>query len=363
MENIEKTKPSKPAFSAIIVIAIIITCLFTGGLIGYAMNYYVSSGNSERIADLQSQLSSVQSDLATLQSQLSRFEDSTSSEYKNITATAATLEDDLSTIQEQINEIEAEFNTGNQDSATLQAGITSLQTQVSSIQAQINALQATNPQGQTIYLLGENFSLTRLFDEVKGSVVIIQGLIRNTDFFGRVYYTQVQGSGFVYRYSGTNLILTNNHVVNGAINITVTFTNGNSYLATIRGSNQQTDFAVLTSIAPQSNYQPLEITTSSTVRVGEPVIVVGAPYGLEGSMTNGIVSALNRTLETDAGSTLTNVIQTTAPLNPGNSGGPLMNYNGQVVGITTAIVAESQGIGFAIPSDTILSEIQRIMSN
>jgi len=363
MESNEKTKPSKPAFSTIIVVAIVIACLFTGGLIGYIMNSYVNSISSERIEDVQNQLSSVQNELSTLQAQLGRLQDTTGSDYQNITLTATSLQEELSTIQAHVNELEAESNSGNQDTANFQASITNLQSQLSAIQSQIDALQATNTASQTTYLLGTNFSLTQLFDEVKGSVVIIQGLIRNTDFLGRVFYTQVQGSGFVYRYSGTSLILTNNHVVNGVINITVTFTNGNSYPATIRGSNQQTDFAVLTSTAPQSNYQPLEITTSSTLQVGEPVIVVGAPYGLEGSMTNGIVSALNRTLDTDAGSTLTNVIQTTAPLNPGNSGGPLMNYNGQVVGITTAIVAESQGIGFAIPSDTILSEIQRIMSS
>ena len=90
------------------------------------------------------------------------------------------------------------------------------------------------------------------------------------------------------------------------------------------------------------------------------MIVVGTPYGLEGSMSEGIVSALNRTLVADD-SSIGNVIQTTAPLNPGNSGGPLLNYKGQVVGICTAIAQESQGIGFAIPSDTILENIQEIL--
>jgi serine protease Do len=90
------------------------------------------------------------------------------------------------------------------------------------------------------------------------------------------------------------------------------------------------------------------------------VIVVGTPYGLEGSMSEGIISALNRTLTTDDYS-IGKLIQTTAPLNPGNSGGPLLSYKGQVVGIVTAIVQESQGIGFAIPSDTILENIQEII--
>src|SRR3990170_9039734 len=357
MEN--SGKPSKPTFSVIIIVALVVASLFTGGLLGYLINYYPNSG---KIADLQNQLSTTQSELLTLQGQLSGLQYSTGSDYQNITETVNNLQNQLSTIQEQINGLKAESDTGSQNSANLQAAIASLQSQLTTIQNQIANLQTSNLAPDITYVLGENVSLSQLFDEVKGSVVIIQSLLRNTDSFGRVYYTQVQGSGFVYSYSGSNIILTNNHVVNGAINITVTFTTGNSYSATLRGSSQQTDFAVLTSTAPQSSYHPLEITTSTTLRVGNPVIVVGAPYGLSGSMTNGIVSALNRTLTTDVGTTLTNMIQTTAPLNPGNSGGPLMNYNGQVVGITTAIVEESQGIGFAIPSDTILTEIQRIMS-
>src|SRR3990170_2028427 len=356
MEN--SGKPSKPTFSVIIIVALVVASLFTGGLLGYLINYYPNSG---KIADLQNQLSTAQSELLTLQGQLSGLQHSTGSDYQNITETVSNLQDQLSTIQEQINGIQAESNTGSQNSANLQAAIASLQSQLTTIQNQVASLQASNLTNIT-YVLGENVSLSQLFDEVKGSVVVIQSTIRNTDIFGRVYYTQVQGSGFVCSYNGTNLILTNNHVVNGAFNITITFTTGNSYSATLRGSSKQTDFAVLTSTAPQNRYQPLEITSSSTMKVGDPVIVVGAPYGLSGSMTNGIVSALNRTLTTDEGTTLTNVIQTTAPLNPGNSGGPLMNYNGQVVGITTAIVEESQGIGFAIPSDSILTEIQRIMS-
>lgn len=352
-------KASKPTFSVVIIVAIVIASLFTGGLLGYVISYYPNQG---KISDLQTQLSTAQNELLNLQAQLSSLQDSTDTDYQNITEAVTSLQGQLSSIQGQISELEAESNSGTQDSANLQTSIANLRNQLTMLQAQVNALQATGFTSQTVYLLGENFSLTQLFDEVKGSVVVIQGLVRNTDIFGRVYYTQVQGSGFVYSYSGTNLILTNNHVVSGAINITVTFLTGNSYPATVRGSSPQKDFAVLTATAPQSIYQPLEITSSSTLKVGHPVIVVGAPYGLEGSMTNGIVSALNRTLETDAGTMLTNVIQTTAPLNPGNSGGPLMNFAGQVVGITTAIVAESQGIGFAIPSDTIMTEIQRIMS-
>jgi S1-C subfamily serine protease len=111
--------------------------------------------------------------------------------------------------------------------------------------------------------------------------------------------------------------------------------------------------------------KPLGIASSSTLEVGDPVIAVGNPYGLAGSMTTGIVSALGRTIteEMTGGYPIASVIQTSTPINPGNSGGPLLNYQGQVVGITTAIVSDSQGVGFAIPSNTVLREIASLVTN
>ena len=183
--------------------------------------------------------------------------------------------------------------------------------------------------------------------------------------WGRPHYTQVQGSRFVYNFTGQMVILTNYHIVHDAINITVTFMNGNGYAATVLGSDPYADLAVLSTNAPQSEYKPLEIVSSSTLKVGDPVIAVGNPFGLAGSVTTGIVSQLGRTIteETTGGYPIANVIQITAPINPGNSGGPLLNYRGQVVGITTAIVKNSQGLGFAIPSNTILREIEALIEN
>jgi len=158
--------------------------------------------------------------------------------------------------------------------------------------------------------------------------------------------------------------ITNNHVVQDTINITITFINGNSYAATVLGSDPYADLAVLSSDAPQSEYKPLEIVSSSTLSVGDSLIAVGGPYGLAGSMTTGIVSALGRTITEDmsGGYPIANVIQMSVPINPGNSGGPLLNYQGQVVGITTAIVSDSQGLGFAIPSSTVLREIETLVT-
>ena len=130
-----------------------------------------------------------------------------------------------------------------------------------------------------------------------------------------------------------------------------------------RRSKQQPGLS-LSVDAPEEEYVPLEIVSSSSLQVGDPVMVVGTPYGLSGSMSTGFVSALGRTLsaETTGGYVIPNVIQTTAPLNPGNSGGPVLNYQGQVVGIATAIVEDSQGVGFAIPSNTILREIEDLIN-
>jgi S1-C subfamily serine protease len=241
-----------------------------------------------------------------------------------------------------------------------------LQNQLSTLQKQISNLQSTqNITYQNItYVLGENASLSQLYQQIKESIVVIQGINVQYDIFHRAYYTQVQGSGFVYNFTGEMILITNYHVVQGAINITVTFINGNGYAATILGSDPYADFAVLSTDAPPSEYKPLEIATSSTLKVGDPVIAVGTPYGLEGSMTTGIVSALGRTIteEMTGSYPIADVIQTSALINPGNSGGPLLNYLGQVVGITTAIVSDSQGLGFAIPSSTILREIESLVT-
>ncbi len=238
-----------------------------------------------------------------------------------------------------------------------------LKNQVSMLQEQLADLSPVqNVTYQNItYVFGDS---AWIYEQVKESVVVIRGVIVQYGFFGRTYYTQVQGSGFVYNFDGQMVVITNNHVVDDTVNITVTFSNGNGYSATMLGSDPYADIAVLSTNAPQSEYKPLEIADSLTLKVGDPVIAVGNPYGLTGSMSTGIVSALGRTIseETTGGYPIANIIQTTAPINPGNSGGPLLNNQGQVVGITTAILQDSQGLGFAIPSNTILREIESLVS-
>jgi len=171
------------------------------------------------------------------------------------------------------------------------------------------------------------------------------------------------GSGFVYDHSGH--IITNAHVVEGAERVTVTFLDGRSYKAGIVGYDTFTDLAVVKVNATGDSLYPLDLGDSSSLRVGEPIAAIGNPFGLSGSMTSGIVSALGRLLPTqERGFQIPDIIQTDAAINPGNSGGPLLNLYGQVVGVNTAIQSESgefSGVGFAVPSNTIKKIVPQLI--
>lgn len=251
------------------------------------------------------------------------------------------------------------YRAASEEISTLQNQVRELSQQLVNLQNSIN-MSITNITYHT--LLSENISLPQIYEQVKNSVVVVRGIVRSISPFG-FSYEYVQGSGFVHNFSGQMVIITNYHVVYGAMNITITFANGNGYEAHVLGYDPYADLAVLSSGAPKSEYYPLELANSSSLRVGDVVIAIGSPYGLAGSMSVGIVSALGRTITEDitGGYLIANVIQTTTPLNPGNSGGPLLNSRGQVIGITTAIVSGSQGISFAIPSNTILREIESLI--
>jgi S1-C subfamily serine protease len=232
-----------------------------------------------------------------------------------------------------------------------------LDNRVATLQNQVAALTAALKGGnQTV--LG-NVSLSELYEKVKDSVVLIRGYVVETDAFGQQQVTDVSGSGFVYNCSGRMIVNTNFHVVQDAIGLTVTFRDGHSYSAAVLGSDVYVDFAVLSVDAPAEEFKPLPVVSSSLLSVGDLVIAVGNPYGLTGTMTTGIVSQLGRTLNEPmtGGYPIADVIQISTPINPGNSGGPLLNSKGQVVGMTTAVVTDSQGIGFAVPSNTILREV------
>jgi len=225
-----------------------------------------------------------------------------------------------------------------------------LESQLSSV---IGNQNVTN---QDITVYQDSAALASIYSNVRESIVLIQGTTSDGG---------VQGSGFVYRFGNRMVVITNNHVVSGTDSLSVTFSNGHGYAVTVLGTDAYADLAVVSvDGAPVGEFKPVEIVSSSSLRVGDQVIAIGNPYGLVGSATTGIVSAVGRTIteDTAGGFAIANVIQTSAPINPGNSGGPLLNVLGNVVGITTAIVSDSQGLGFAVPSNTIIREISSLIS-
>jgi S1-C subfamily serine protease len=194
--------------------------------------------------------------------------------------------------------------------------------------------------------------LPDLFQKVEKSVVQITDSSEINVFESRL------GSGFVYDDNGH--IITNHHVVSGGGNrLDVTFPDGIVYRASLIGSDPSADIAVLyVEEAPKEKLLPLSLADSSKVRVGERVAAIGNPFGLSGSLSNGIVSGVGRQIpaQEEEGFTIPDIIQTDAPINPGNSGGPLLNMRGEVIGINSAIYSTTgqfAGVGFAIPSNTI----------
>ena len=175
--------------------------------------------------------------------------------------------------------------------------------------------------------------------------------------------SRAQGSGFVFDDSGH--IVTNQHVVAGASSISVSFWNGVELDAEIVGTDPSTDLAVIRVDAPAGLLSPLRIADSSAVDVGDPVLAMGSPFGLEGTITSGIVSALHREMTAPNNFTITDTIQTDAAINHGNSGGPLLDNRGRVIGVNAQIESESggsDGVGFAIPSNTVRSIVRQLIS-
>ena len=193
------------------------------------------------------------------------------------------------------------------------------------------------------------FSLMEIFEKTEASVVLVN--VRSAD--GRIMPGNM-GSGFVYSDDG--YIITNNHVIDNAEKVTITFLDGESYIAQIIGTDSDLDLAVLKVQTGSTYLQPIPIGDSSKLKVGQEIAAIGNPFGLSGSMTSGIISQMGRLLPQDSGYSIPDVIQTDAAINPGNSGGPLLNMKGEVVGINTAIqsaTGEFTGVGFAVPSNTV----------
>ncbi len=191
----------------------------------------------------------------------------------------------------------------------------------------------------------------RVYREASPSVVNITTTTLIRDFFS-IYPQKGAGSGSIIDPNG--YVLTNYHVIEGASEITVTLNNGDKYGAAFVGADPENDIAVI-KIPAVKGLQPLRLGDSGRLQVGQKVYAIGNPFGLNSTLTTGIISALGRPLTTESGRVIENVIQTDAPINPGNSGGPLINTSGEMVGINTAIFSPSGGnvgIGFAIPVNT-----------
>lgn len=199
------------------------------------------------------------------------------------------------------------------------------------------------------------------------SVVTIQGVVQDMTLstYPNGTLSAVLGTGFVINYGGSYYIVTNYHVIQGLLDSTVTFSNGDSYPSKVLGSDAYSDIAVVSVNATPSEYHPLQLGSSAGLKVGETVVAIGNPYGLSNTVTVGVVSQVGRALQTDTlgGFAIPDTVQFSAVVNPGNSGGPVIAPDDTVVGITSASVTNSEGLGFAIPSDTITQELPSLIKS
>lgn len=200
------------------------------------------------------------------------------------------------------------------------------------------------------------------YKRANAGVVNVNAQGQTFDFFGP-HVQQGTGSGFIVDKE-KGFIVTNFHVISVGNSITVTLSDSQSYNVQIVGQDPNNDIALLRLVDPPSNLVELELGDSSTLEVGQHVLAIGNPFGLERTLTDGIISSLGRTIRSEAGNLIEDIIQTDAAINPGNSGGPLLDTAGRVIGINTAIVSQtgnSAGIGFAVPINNIKKALPQLI--
>jgi putative serine protease PepD len=226
--------------------------------------------------------------------------------------------------------------------------------------SQTKTVTAASPSAQPTAAVTTN--VNRIWRSARGAVVEIAATTSAAGVGSQG--GTAQGSGFVYDSAGH--ILTNNHVVDGADSVTVRFTGGKTARATVVATDASTDLAVLKVPILPSSAHALSLASSAGVAVGDPVVAIGSPFGLEGTVTTGIVSATGRDITAPDGYTITGTIQTDAAINHGNSGGPLLDASGRLIGVNAQIESDSggnDGVGFAIPSDTVRRVATQLITN
>ena len=205
-----------------------------------------------------------------------------------------------------------------------------------------------------------------VFERATRSVVFIANTAMQRDPWSFNLFEVPQGSGTGFIWSKQGHIVTNFHVVYGADAITVTLADRTEYKAKLVGADPDHDVAVLQIQAPDPSLQPISIGSSQNLRVGQKVLAIGNPFGLDHTLTTGVVSALGRTIKSMSNRTIEGVIQTDAAINPGNSGGPLLDSVGRLIGVNTQIVSPSgafAGIGFAVPVDTVARIVPELIKH
>jgi len=206
--------------------------------------------------------------------------------------------------------------------------------------------------------------VVNVYDRASTAVVHITSRAYVYGFFFEIVPQEGTGSGFVYDAAGH--LITNYHVIEGAEELDVTLADGTMVPAQVVGADPYNDLAVIKIDVPSTKLHPVELGSSADLRVGQRAIAIGNPFGLERTLTTGVISSLGRVIERENDRPLAQVIQTDAAINPGNSGGPLLNSLGQVIGVNTAIRSPSGGsvgIGFAVPVDTVKRVVPELIAN
>ena len=214
-------------------------------------------------------------------------------------------------------------------------------------------------------LAADEKATIELFERSKGSVVYISTSARVIDLFTRNIAEIPRGTGSGFIWDAQGHVVTNNHVAQSAPRARVRLNDGRDYPAKLVGASPAHDLAVLRIEVLERRPAPLPLGTSTNLRVGQKTFAIGNPFGLDWSLTTGIVSALNRALPTEEGGQIDHLIQTDAAINPGNSGGPLLDSAGRLIGITTAIFSPSgayAGVGFAVPVDTVNRVVPQLIA-